>query len=111
VLDDAEETQRLMAALEAALPIEATLTPQIRRSLSADDPAIPSSGNCTTCALEFGGPKSDKAHLVSITQLIFRPNTPLYREIDAYQRHRTKKLRKQGNLNPTTETFTPTQLQ
>ena len=121
MLDDSEKTQRLMAALEAAVPIEAMLSPQTRRSLSVDDPAIPSSGRCTivsvlylgdyagiTCTLDFGNTNPTTAHLVSITHLIFNANTPHYREIDAYQRHRTKKLRKQGNLEPGSETFTPT---
>jgi hypothetical protein len=35
------------------------------------------------------------AHLVSITHLTFNRNIPLAREIEAYQRHRNKKLKRQ----------------
>ena len=119
LLDDVDKTQRLMAALEAAVPIEAILAPQLRRDLSAKDPALPSSGRCTVdrvaylgdlggimCHLGFGFDKPGPPHVISITHLIFRANTPHYREIDAYQRHRVKKLKKyQGGLYEGTEVF------
>ena len=47
------------------------------------------------CELNIDGPK-DEAFYVSITHLIFERKTPLFRQIDAYQRHRVKKLRQQG---------------
>jgi hypothetical protein len=34
-------------------------------------------------------------HVVSITHLTFNRNAPLFREIEAYQRHRIKKLKQQ----------------
>jgi len=47
------------------------------------------------CGLDIGGPDSEAAHLVSITHLTFHRRVPLSREIEAYQRHRIKKLRQQ----------------
>jgi hypothetical protein len=45
--------------------------------------------------LDIGGPNTAVAHLVSITHLTFNRNIPLAREIEAYQRHRNKKLKRQ----------------
>jgi len=47
------------------------------------------------CGLDIGGPNTKTRHLVSITHLTFHRRVPLSREIEAYQRHRTKKLRQQ----------------
>jgi hypothetical protein len=46
--------------------------------------------------LTVEGSKTDEAFFVSITHLIFERKTPLFRQIDAYQRHRSKKFRQQG---------------
>ncbi|MEQ1952061.1 hypothetical protein [Mesorhizobium sp. CN2-181] len=48
------------------------------------------------CKLEVEGHKTEGAFFVSITHLIFERKTPLFRQIDAYQRHRVKKLMRQG---------------
>ena len=45
--------------------------------------------------LDIGGPDTKSAHIVSITHLTFNRNIPLAREIEAYQRHRNKKLKQQ----------------
>lgn len=47
------------------------------------------------CCLDIGGANTPVAHLVSITHLAFNRNIPLAREIEAYQRHRNKKLKRQ----------------
>jgi hypothetical protein len=47
------------------------------------------------CTLDVGGPETEIVHLVSITHLTFNRNIPLAREIEAYQRHRNKKLKQQ----------------
>jgi hypothetical protein len=46
------------------------------------------------CCLDIGGPETTAAHIVSITHLIFDRRSPLFREIDAYQRRRIKKLKR-----------------
>ena len=47
------------------------------------------------CGLDMGGTETDYADVVSITHLAFDRRAPLSREIDAYQRHRIKKLKQQ----------------
>jgi hypothetical protein len=49
------------------------------------------------CGLDIGGPETETPHLVSISHPTFHRRVPLSREIKAYQRHRTKKLRQQQN--------------
>jgi hypothetical protein len=45
--------------------------------------------------LDIGGAETEKAHVVSITHLAFDRRVPLSRDINAYQRHRIKKLKQQ----------------
>ncbi len=51
------------------------------------------------CGLNIGGEKTETMHVVSITHLTFHRHVPLSREIKAYQRHRSKKLSKQNELD------------
>ena len=44
----------------------------------------------------IGGPDTQTPHIVSITHLSFDTRMPLFRQIDAYQRHRIKKLKQQS---------------
>jgi len=109
MIDDPDKTARLIDALEASLPIETTLPAFLMHSLSQRTPdmAIPARCNVVSvfymgdeggimCALDIGGPNAESAHLVSITHLIFERRVPLHRQIDAYQRHRIKKLKQQA---------------
>ena len=47
------------------------------------------------CGLDIGGAEAKAAHVVSITHLTFDRRVRLSREIEAYQRHRIKKLKQQ----------------
>jgi hypothetical protein len=47
------------------------------------------------CWLDIGGPDTKTPFIVSITHLRFDRRCPLFRQIDAYQRHRVKKLKQQ----------------
>ena len=47
------------------------------------------------CKLDLG-PDMENAAYVSITHLRFDPRLPLAREINAYQKHRVKRLRRQS---------------
>ena len=49
------------------------------------------------CSLDLGKLDAEEVHLVSITHLTFSRRVPASREIRAYQRHRTTKLRQQQN--------------
>jgi transposase len=52
-----------------------------------------------TCRLDIGGPKTSTPYIVSITHLIFARRIALFRQIDAYQRHRIKKIKLQNSRN------------
>ena len=108
MLDDPGKTDLLMAMLKEILPIPTNITPHLARELSKNSPDIPIPARCNVvdvlysgdmggiiCCLDIGGPKAERAHLVSITHLAFNRNTPLSRDIETYQRHRNKKLKQQ----------------
>ncbi len=108
MIDQHEKTDLLTAKLTEALPIEAGITPALAKTLAQQSPdvAIPAKCNVTSvvysgdvggilCSLEIGSPETEGVHLVSITHLTFSRRVPASREIEAYQRHRTKKLRQQ----------------
>ena len=108
MIDNQEKAEFLVGALKEVLPISAQVTPQLARELSKDGVGgvIPSVCNVVeifymgdyggiACGLGFGAQDESKVHVVSITHLRFSRNTPFFREIDAYQRHRVKKIKKQ----------------
>jgi hypothetical protein len=108
MIDDPEKTDGLMKMLKLALPIQANIPQSLGRSLAKRSPQIPIPGQCNVidvvysgdeggivCCLDIGGANTAVAHVVSITHLTFNRNTPLAREIEAYQRHRNKKLKRQ----------------
>jgi hypothetical protein len=106
MIDDPDKTNRLVEALEASLPVETRLSASLIQTLSKKSPdvAIPARCNVVSvfymgeeggivCALDVGGPDTKTPHIVSITHLIFERKVPLFSQIDAYQRHRIKKLK------------------
>ena len=108
MIDDPRKTDLLIAMLKEALPIEASITQYLADALmeKSPDATIPKKCNVISvvytgdmggilCGLDIGGAETKIAHLVSITHLAFDRRVLLSREIDAYQRHRTKKLKRQ----------------
>jgi hypothetical protein len=108
MIDNQEKTELLIGALKECLPISAHITPEVARELSKDSAGNVILTGCNvveifymgdyggiTCGLEFADHEEKTKHVVSITHLRFNRNTPFFREIDAYQRHRVKKLKKQ----------------
>lgn len=108
MIDDPNKTDLLMAMLKESLPIQTIITPYLASALAEQSPDIPILAQCNVidvlysgdmggiiCCLDIGGPDTKNPHLVSITHLTFNRRVPLAREIEAYQRHRNKKLKKQ----------------
>jgi hypothetical protein len=108
MIDDHRKTDLLMTMLKESLPIQANITRYLASALAKQSPDIPIPGRCNVidvvyggdmggilCCLDIGGPDTKTPHLVSITHLTFNRNVPLAREIEAYQRHRNKKLKQQ----------------
>lgn len=108
-IDDPEKADSLLRRLKAALPIEANIPARLADTLSKKAPDVSSPSKCNVvsemysgdpggimCSLDIGGPEATAVHLVSITHLTFYRRIPLSREIESYQRHRTKKLKQQA---------------
>lgn len=108
MIDDPQKTDKLITMLKCALPIQTNIPRYLGKNLASQSPNIPIAEQCNVidvvysgdeggivCCLDIGGANTAVAHLVSITHLIFNRNIPLAREIEAYQRHRNKKLKRQ----------------
>ncbi|HEY5412771.1 MAG TPA: hypothetical protein VIJ94_18790 [Caulobacteraceae bacterium] len=108
MIDNPEKAEILMERLKNSLPIEARLSQHLIRTLMKKSPdvSIPDKCNITAvlysgdmggilCALDIGGSETESVHLVSITHLSFDRRTLLARDIEVYQRHRTRKLKQQ----------------
>jgi len=107
MIDHPERVQRLIAKLTAALPLAAIVTPELAATIRAQSSSVDAPGRCSitwvscsgdgggiVCKLDLGREESAKAFFVSITHLAFDPRSPLACEIVAYQKHRSKRLRR-----------------
>jgi hypothetical protein len=108
MIDDPRKTDLLVAMLKESLPIQTNITRYLASALAKQSPDISIPDRCNVidvvysgdmggilCCLDIGGSDTKNPHLVSITHLTFNRNVPLAREIEAYQRHRNKKLKQQ----------------
>jgi hypothetical protein len=104
MIDNPVQVQRLLAQLNAALPVPARATPELAAMLKAQNIANAAATAAITtvnyagdqggimCRLEI--PSTENAVHVSITHLRFDPRLPITREITAYQKHRVKQLKR-----------------
>ena len=108
MIDNPATAMELLDQLEAALPVPARLTPELRVSLGSKNAGapVPPDGTITSlhylgaeggivCRLDLGSRMESEA-FVSITQLRFDLRLPLTRKITAYQKHRVKRLRRRA---------------
>lgn len=107
MLDHPEKTAQLLAALKAAVPFTVTLAPEVVASLSAENVrALPIER--TVADLSYAGDEGGiVCHLapvdeggaifISLTHVRAPRLMPLSQAILSYQKHRVKKLKKQGN--------------
>jgi hypothetical protein len=107
MIDNPLTAMDLLDKLTAALPFSARLTPELQAMLRNQHlgGAVPT--NCQVVLLHYMGdeggilckldlgPLVKNTAFVSITHLRFDAGLPLVREITAYQKHRTKHLRRQ----------------
>jgi hypothetical protein len=108
MIDDYVAAMELMAELEAVLPLPARVTPELRAQLSAREGGVELPLECTITWLHYMGDeggilcklafeaKLEGGAFVSITHLRFDPGMKLARRIAAYQKHRVKRLRREG---------------
>jgi hypothetical protein len=105
MIDNPIQMQRLLAQLQAALPVPTRATPELKAMLETQNISNASSV-ATITAVNYAGdeggimcrleiPPTESAVYVSITHLRFDPRLPVAREITAYQKHRVKHLKRQ----------------
>ena len=107
MIDHPERTARLLAALEAAVPFEVELSPELIEYLRAEKIAIPGGGRHVVSGVSYAGDdggivcriipaEGRDALVVSLTHVRMPRSMPLARTVADYQKHRVKKLKKQG---------------
>ena len=107
MLDNLEKTAKLLAALKAAVPFEVELTERIIAQLRAQHDAVADQTHLTVSNLSYAGdeggivchiapPEKREALIISLTHVRVPRSMPLAAAIADYQKHRTKKLKKQG---------------
>ena len=109
MLDNPEKTVRLVAALKAAVPFEVELTPEVVKKLQAEDFSHADQTHRIVSDLSYAGdeggiichivpPDERRALFVSLTHVRVPRTVPLAAAVVDYQKHRVKKLKKQGHL-------------
>jgi hypothetical protein len=106
MIDNAMQVERLIAKLQAELPLATRMTPELTATLAKQNRASPIPVSCKIISVRYTGdeggilcqlelsPPIENAVYVSITHLRFDPRQPLARDITAYQKHRVKHLRR-----------------
>ena len=106
-IDNPARADRLLTMLRASLPIPATMTSELMAVLRGQSGGADVPTKCQVtglhyagdeggivCKLEFDRETGGRGIFVSLTHLRFDGRSGLTREIIAYQKHRTKRLRR-----------------
>jgi hypothetical protein len=107
MLDNPEKAAKLLAALKAGVPFEVELTERLVKQLRAQHHAGADQKHHTVSDLSYAGdeggivchivlPETQEALVVSLTHAHVPRSMPLAAAIADYQKHRVKKLKKQG---------------
>jgi len=107
VIDNLDQTGRLLCKLEESLPLAARATPALAASIREQSGEVEVSPHCWVtgvhylgdeggilCHLAFDADIGPSAFIVSITHLLFDRRSSLAREMARYQKHRVKRLRR-----------------
>jgi hypothetical protein len=110
MLDHPEKTMRLLAALRAAAPFEVELTERLLKYLRAQSDGLADHTRHVVSDLSYAGDEGGivchmlrsqdgrGALVVSLTQVHVPRALPFAAAVAAYQKHRVKKLKKQGRV-------------
>jgi hypothetical protein len=109
MLDDPRKTSWLMAEMKAAVPFKVALTPWLIQHLQAQDDDIANATEHVVSDLSYAGDEGgivchiapsvgQKMLVVSLTHVRVPRAKPFAAAVLQYQKHRVKKLKKQGNL-------------
>ena len=109
MIDNMDKVQRTMAKLRTALPFPARIPPALMVSLRGRSPTAEIGANCKVkdilytgdeggilCNVVFDEEELEEVFLVSITQLAFDRRLPFAHDIEVYQKHRIKRIRRDG---------------
>jgi hypothetical protein len=107
MLDNAEKTTRLLSALKAAAPFEVEVLPSVVKHLQSENLAIPNPTRQVVSDLSYAGdeggivchivPEGKREALIMSLTHVHVPRTNQHaRAVIDYQKHRIKKLKKQG---------------
>ena len=107
MIDNPMQVDRLLGRLKEAVPFVARPSPALAAIIRGKAPGLSISPECQVtwvgyagddggimCHLDLGAASTSEQCVVSLTQLVVRPGTPMAREIGAYQKHRNKRLRR-----------------
>lgn len=106
MIDDIEKSVALVERMRAALLMRAFTTMSLRKTLQQSlKRAFPHECSISeirylrdeggiACDLDFGFSDTKEVHIVSITHLKLDRSNPLGREVEAYCKHRIKRLKK-----------------
>jgi hypothetical protein len=110
MIDDPDKTEWLLSELEAALPVEALVSPPLVATLRDCAPGLQPFQRCKITKLHYTGdqggilccldladamaPDCNEVVLVSITHLMFDRRAPLARQIASYQKRRLSRIRR-----------------
>jgi hypothetical protein len=109
MIDNPEKTALLLAALKASVPFEVELSDRLVKHLRAQNAAGVEQRRQTVSDVTYAGDEGgivcmmapaekDEALVVSLTQVRVPRSGQLAVEIANYQKHRVKKLKRQGQL-------------
>jgi hypothetical protein len=109
MLDNAEKTARLLAALKAIVPFEVELTAVVVKQLQAENFAHADRTHRTVSDLSYAGdeggivchivpPDEQRSLVISLTQVRMPRTMPLAAAVLDYQKHRVKMVKKQGHV-------------
>ena len=107
MIDNQDQTERLLRKLTEVLPLSALATPPLMANLRGRSSAAEITLNCKvtkvfylgdeggiTCQVTFDEEEKEEVFLVSITHLAFDRRLAIAREIAAYQKRRIKRIRR-----------------
>jgi hypothetical protein len=109
MLDDPKKTTRLLTELKAAVPFKVELTPWLIKHLQAQHDEIANATEQIVSDLSYAGdeggivchigPSATRGMLVvSLTHVLVPRSMSFAAAVAQYQKHRVKKLKKQGNV-------------
>jgi hypothetical protein len=107
MLDNPEKTTRLLTALKAAVPFEVEVLPSVIKRLQSENLTITNPTRQLVSDLSYAGDEGgivchivpegkSEALIMSLTHVRVPRTNPLAAAIIDYQKHRIKKLKKQG---------------